>query len=190
MNKAQKNVVVVGFSKEERNSLGIPYIDTGAIHYVKTMREASKYQGYLLVIDNKEKENLTTFDKKYRKTLNKYARIWLYHETCDWEYDKFSNIERVGRYIFEDISYGITEEWEEYKKRKEKQQEKSFNKNKQAKLQTLYNYLKNYKTIKTTKISQDLNLNVRSIERYMRDLNNIYHNIGYDYSKNEWYLIW
>lgn len=190
MNKAKKNVVVVGFNQPQRNSLGIPYIDGGTIHYVNTMRDASKYQGFLLVIDNKEKIDLISFDKKYRKTLNKYARIWLYHETYNWEYEKYSNIEKVGRYIFEDISYSMTEEWEEYKKNQEKKQEKKYNQTKQAKLEKLYSYLRNYKTIKTNQISQDLNLNARSIERYMKDLNHIYHNIGYDYSLNEWYLIW
>ena len=33
-------------------------------------------------------------------------------------------------------------------------------------------------------------MNERTIQRYMRDINDIYHSVGYDYSNNEWYIIW
>ena len=52
----------------------------------------------------------------------------------------------------------------------------------------LHEYIKQQKTRKTKDIVNDLNINERSVERYMHDLNLIYHNIGYDYTNNEWYF--
>ena len=192
MNKTQKNVVVVGFSQIERNSLGIPYIDSGKIHYLDSMEEAKKRQGYLLIYDNSDNMNLVEFDKKYRKVINKYELIYVYNEKYEWKHpNKWSKIEKVGRAIFMDISLSLSDQWDEYKVKKENEKpKKSFNSDKLLKINELYSYLKNYKVIKTKKISKDLKLNPRSIERYMSDINSIYHNIGYDYSKKEWYLIW
>ena len=58
------------------------------------------------------------------------------------------------------------------------------------KLNKFYSYLKDYKNIKTDKICNELNINEKKAQRYMNELNSIYHNIGYDYSLNEWYFIW
>ena len=57
-------------------------------------------------------------------------------------------------------------------------------------MKKILNYLKDYKTIKTSKIEKDLNLNKRTIQRYMKDINDIHHSVGYDYSNNEWYFVW
>ena len=72
----------------------------------------------------------------------------------------------------------------------EKRKEKKYTKKRLDNINKIYEYLGSYKTIKTNKIVGDLKINPRMIERYMHDINNLYHNIGYDYSKNEWYIIW
>lgn len=191
MNKAKKNIVIVGFAQEECNSIGLPYIEKNEVHYVNEIKESIKYQGYLLIINNKDNKNIIDLDKKYRKSFNKFEKVWIYNEKYKWKEDKWSGIEKANREIFLDISFNLTEEWEEYKAKKEKNTiSLKFNLDKQEKLAELYSYLKNFKTIKTKQIVNDLKISARSIERYMFDLNNIYHNIGYDYSRNEWYFIW
>ena len=75
MNKTKKNVVIVGFENEEKNSLSYPILENGTVHYCNTMSEAIKHQGYMIIINNSQKINLVSFDKKYRKSLNKYERI-------------------------------------------------------------------------------------------------------------------
>jgi len=191
MNKAKKNIVVVGFEKTEQNSISLPYIEKSIVHYVKTIKETIKYQGYLLIINNTKNVSIIDLDKKYRKSFRKFEKVWIYNQNYKWCEDKWSGIEKVNRDIFLDISFSLTEEWEEYKSKKEKENLLlKFNSNKQKKLNELYGYLKKFKTIKTNQIVSDLKINTRSLERYMFDLNNIYHNIGYDYSKNEWYFIW
>ena len=101
-----------------------------------------------------------------------------------------SRFEKVDRDIYNDYSYQLGEEWDKYKLDKEHEVTKNYNITKKSKLEYLYNYLKDYKTIKTSKVASDLNLNERTIQRYMKDINNIYHNVGYDYLNNEWYFIW
>ncbi len=196
MNRAKKNVVIVGFTDSERNSISIPLLDepycyTQEVHYLKSLSNINKYQGYLLIIDNSDNKRLVDIDKKYRKSLNKYELIWLYNSNYNKYYkDKWSRIEKIDRYLFNDLGYCLGEEWNSYKELKEKDDETiTFNKYKQNNMNILCNYLKKYKTRKTKDISKDLKLNERSIQRYMYDLNRIYHNIGYDYSNNEWYII-
>ena len=190
MNKAKKNVVIVGFYNEEKNSISYPAIENSTVHFCDNISEAIKYQGYMIIINNSSNIDLVSFDKKYRKSLNKYERILIYNEKYNWTYDKWSRFEKVDRGIFSDYSYQLGEEWDKYKFDNERKIDKKYNVNKQKRLEELYNYLKKYKTVKTSDIARELNLNERTIQRYMNDINDIYHNIGYDYSLNEWYFIW
>lgn len=185
MNKTKKNIVIVGFPSFERKSIGVPPI--GNILYVNDMKAAKKHQGYLIIINNINKESIVNFDKKYRKTLNKYVKVWLYHETYKYYKDKYSKIELYNRDIFYDISDYLWEEYDKYKESiniKNKITLKHLNK-----INELNEYLKKFDTIKTVKIEKDLQINKRTIQRYMQEINTIYHNVGYDYSKNEWYII-
>ena len=191
MNRAKRNVVVVGFTDSEKNCLAIPYDNT--VHYVNNLSEATHLQGYLIVIDNSINKSITEVDKKYRKTLNRFELIWLYNEKYKGfrtKKDKWSRIEKVNRDLFKD-GYSAAIEWNDYKysKEHEKNTAKRINKDKSEQLKLLHKYTQKYKTRKTIEIKQDLKLNTRSIQRYMNDLNYIYHNIGYDYSLNEWYFI-
>lgn len=198
MNKVKKNIVIVGFSELERNSISIPdlaepYYDSQVIHYVDSMSDATKYQGYMIIINNSINKSLYEIDKKYRHTLNRFEKILLYNNKYkDAKINKWSRIKKIGRELFELDGYGLGEEWDRYKYLKEHENHKIiyFNKDKENGLNILYKYLKNYKTIRTNKIVNDLGIDNRTIQRYMIDLNNIYHNIGYDYSNNEWYFIW
>lgn len=191
MNKAKKNIVVVGFNNYERKSLGIPFIENNVIHYIDSLHDIVKYQGYLLLIDNKDNKSIIELDKKYRKTFNKYERIWLYNESYKefLKKEKWSRIEKIGRDIFLDCSFQFSEEWDSYKFNKEHEEKTKYSIRKQEKLDNFYEYLKKYKTIKTEEIVKDLDIDKRTIQRYMNDINNTYHNIGYDYSNNEWYII-
>lgn len=190
MNKAKKNVVIVGFEGEERNSISYLMLENNVVHFCATMSEAIKYQGYMIIINNSKNMDLITFDKKYRKSLNKFERVLIYNEKYKWTQDKWSRFEKVNRGIFDDYSYQFGEEWDEYKLKKESEISNSYSMTKQNKLDYLYNYLRDYKTIKTSKIVKDCNLNERTVQRYMKNINNTYRNVGYDYSNNEWYFIW
>ena len=94
MNSKQKNIVLVGFSNLESHSINLPLI--GKNYYLKSMEEAKKHQGYLIIINNSSNVNVVEFDKKYRKILNKYSNIWLYNEKYRESYNKWSNIKFVN----------------------------------------------------------------------------------------------
>jgi len=189
MNKAKKNIVIVGFSDIEIRSIAAPEI--GKNIYVNTMNEAKKHQGYLIIINNKSSTNVVEFDKKYRKTTNKYAKVWLYNKEYKDTYNKWSNTNFVNNDIFLLDSLNFWDEYDRYKFDIEHLETKTKHTHKKLiKLEKLYNYLKDYKTIKTSKIVDDLKISEKMVQRYMQDINNIYHNIGYDYSNNEWYIIW
>ena len=188
MNKTKKNIVLIGFNEIEAKSIDIPLI--GKNYYLTNLEELKQHQGYLLIINNKDNINVIDFDKKYRKSITKYERIWLYNENNKNYYYKWSNIELINRDIFLIDSLSIWEHYEQYKSKQEQKTKKQYTNKRLTNINNLYNYLKVYKTIKTAKIAKDLNLNARQVQRYMQDINDIYHNIGYDYSNNEWYIIW
>lgn len=197
MNKAKKNVVIVGFDESIRRSVSIPsiaepYYYSQKIHYVNTINEAAIYQGYMLIINNTDNKTPIELDKEYRNTFNKYERVLLYNKVYDWDTynNKWFKVELIGDSLFNGLSYNFGEDWDEYKLKKDTETIKpiQFNIDKKDRLDTLYKYTQKYKTRKTSEISKDLNMSDRTIERYMKDLNNLYHNIGYDYSLNEWYF--
>lgn len=192
MNKARKNVVVVGFLDEvERKFVSIPWIENGEVHYVKSLSEATKYQGYFIIIDNTDNKSLIDIDKKYRRTLNRFEVIYVYNENYEEKYYKYSRINTINREIFNDWGYQFSCDWDEYKERVETTKENiKYNKDKQEKLNILYNFIKDKKEITTKEIKEKLNISDRSIQRYMTDINNIYKSVGYDYSNNIWYFIW
>lgn len=192
MNKAKKNVVVVGFPDEsERKFVSIPWIENGEVHYVDTLSDATKYQGYFIIIDNTDNKSLIDIDKKYRRTLNRFEVIYVYNEKYDIKYYKYSRINTINRDIFYDLSYEFSCDWDDYKERVETTKKIiKYNKDKEEKISILYNFIKNKKEITTKEIKEALNISDRSIQRYMTDINNIYKSVGYDYSNNIWYFIW
>ena len=186
MNKTQKNIVIVGFSDIEKRSIGVPKI--GEVLYLDSMDEVKKHQGFLLIINNIDNIDLISFDKKYRKYLNRYV-FWLNKEKNKCYKDKYSNIELVDNFIFSDLTLNIWDEYDSYKNSRNNDIEKKYTNKRMDNINKIYNYLINYKEISTSKVCFDLGINARMVQRYMQDINNIYHNIGYDYSKNEWYII-
>ena len=90
MNKFKKNVVIVGFNEEERNSISYPIIENGEVHFCNRISEAILYQGYMLIIDNSNNNDLVLLDKKYRKSFNKFERILVYNKNYKWKYNKWN----------------------------------------------------------------------------------------------------
>ncbi len=194
MSNIKKNIVIVGFTEIERNSISIPsleepYCYSQKVYYVDSLDKV-KYQGYMLIVDNKDNISIRELDKKYRNIFNKFEVVRIYNEKYDSNYqEKWLSVEKIGRELFEYDGYSLGEDWDSYKDRIENNKGSiRFNKDKKEKLDMLYNYIKNYETIKTKDIANALNLSERSIQRYMKDLNTIYHNVGYDYSNDEWYF--
>lgn len=188
MNKFQKNIVLVGFSDIEIRSISIPPV--GDVIYLNDIKQANYHQGYLLVINNRNNIDIVSFDKKYRKTINKYAKVWLYNENYIESKHKWSKIEFVNRNIFEIDELTFWEDYDLYKENIKEINKIKYTPKRLNNIERIYNYLKIYRIVTTSQMSKDLNISERMIQRYMHDINILYKNIGYDYSNNQWYIIW
>ncbi len=174
---------IVKNDDENNTFFHFPYIKP-----VKNMTDLQRKQGFLLLIyDNfLEVKDYLSIDKKYRKLFNHFNLVYIItddEEKIKQSHIKYTNINFANE-ILDD--YDITELYYDYVLNTEKINFSS------SKIKTLFNinkFLKNKKTIKTSDLANKFNLSIRQAERYIIDYNKLYRNIGYDYSKNEWYII-
>ena len=145
-------------------------------------------QGFLLLIydDRLEVKDCLDIDKKYRKLFNHFNIVYII--TANDEKIKQGHIKYTNIYFVNEIldDYDILELYYDYILNTEKI---NFSKSKIETLSNINKFLKNKKTIKTSDLARQFNISIRQVERYMIDYNKLYKNIGYDYSKNEWYII-
>ena len=187
MNQIRKNILFVGFKMYELHyPLPNEYSLRYQMRYATEMRYSSTHQGFMLIFNNEYNLPIEELDRKYRTKFNKFDKVLIYNESYS-EYSSYGNkwfkVYKVGKDFLKPGF--IDDRWNEYKEQKEIVR---YNKDKEINLNKLYKYIKKYEKRKTSEISKDLKMSDRSIQRYMHDLNKIYHNIGYDYSLNEWYF--
>lgn len=196
----RKNIVYCGFNENEKRSLIIysppgpayneddyltPYRKAPISLIIDTLEEAKKHRGLALYLRVDKKTNLVEFDKKYRKKLD-YWFIRLYNQDFQYKDNKFSNISLIGeREMFGDCTdqavYYIDKYFEEHKPLKIHPQKKET-------LDKIHNYMQKKKEATSNELTTTLKINIRNIQRYMHDINLLYNDIGYDYSKNIWYI--
>ncbi len=195
----RKNIVYCGFNETEKRSL-ILYLAPGPAYdedeitpyrkapiniMIDTFEEAMKHLGLALYLKVDENINLVEFDKKYRKKLD-YWFIRLYNQNFQYKNNKFSNIsliderEMFGDYFDQAVYYIDTY----YKKHKTLK----IHPKRREKLDYIHNFMKKKKEVKSNELVSVFNINIRNIQRYMNDINILYNDIGYDYSKNIWYI--
>lgn len=211
MNGIRNNVIFCGFDEVDKNSFWLndvrEYLEVGVyfddiakrlkhrfpyVIYVDTLSDAIKHQGHAIFIKvDKSIKSKTKreIDLYYRSLLYKYDRIYLYNASFkEKDLNKFSNITFIG----EDVLCGELDEFinQEYYYFIEK---KSVLKKNTPKVLSNVNKIKEYmkyKKIATSEdISREFNMNIRSIQRYMKILNDLNNCIGCDYYNNEWYYI-
>ncbi len=159
------------------------------IKIVSNIDDLKRKQGFLLII-NENYLNVSGYieiDKHYRKLFRNFNLVYvvtrnkikngLFHL-------KYTNIYYVNEHFFDDdvlqdLYFNYILNIKNIK----------FSKKKMLLLNEINDYLKNKKTIKTNEIVNTFKVHPRKVERYMNDLNKMYKNIGYDYVKNEWYII-
>ena len=187
MNKIKRIVLVRFHTDLNYKLLPMEYYNNHMVDWAYSLDNAYEHIGDILIYNNEYNESIISLDKKYRHLFNKYSIVLIYNKTYS-SYSlyksKWFDIYTIGEDIKD--SKFINRVIDEYESKNIKLK---FNKDKKEKIKILYNYIKKYETRKTKDIVKDLNINERSIQRYMHDLNSIYHNIGYDYSLNEWYFI-
>ena len=104
----------------------------------------------------------------------------------DTTFDKFSHIALMNSDIY---WFGLSEFVEElYIDFVKNYKPKKYQKERSKLLEEIYKYMHKKKHVKSKVIADNFNVSLRSVQRYMLDLNDIYRTIGYDYKKNEYYV--
>ena len=174
---------IAKYDDEDNTFFHFPYIKP-----VNDIIDLKRKQGFLLFIyDNfLEVKDCLNIDKKYRKLFNHFNLVYIITE--NEEKLKLGHINYTNIYFANQIldDYEIIELYYDYMLNTEKI---NFSLSKNQILSNMNKFLKNKKIIKTSDIAHEFNISIRQAERYMVDYNKIYQNIGYDYSKNEWYII-
>lgn len=214
MNGIRNNVVFCGFNEIERNSFwlndirkdvmwekGVYYDEiTKALKhrfpyviYEESYKCAEKHQGFALFLKVKYSKivNMSKreIDIYYRSRFFKYTMIYLYNEKFDnKKLNKFSNVIFIGeKEMNGELDDFMNKEYFYYLENKNKIENMSFKM--LNRINDLKKYLQVTKVSNSKEISNKFGVSVRSIQRYMHMLNDIYNCIGYDYYKDEWYYI-
>ena len=174
---------IVKYEDDDYYFFRFPYIKP-----VKKITDLQRKQGFLLFIYDYflEAKDGYTIDKKYRKLFNHFNFVYII--TDDEEKIKLSHIKYTNIYFTNEIldDYDIMNLYYDYVLNTEKI---NFSSSKMKIFSHIKQFLKKKKTIKTSDLARRFNVSIRSAERYLIDYNKLYRNIGYDYSKNEWYII-
>lgn len=209
-NTKKRNLVYIGYSlkndchledvkerSEEKQKLG----DYRFPHLVKrnSIKELKREQGFLLLAGVEDfphdsldeyRPNVYELDRIYRKKLQRFTYVILLSSE-DFHFGRipYSHIFVVSfRDFMEKCNDGIVDKM--YQEYKEKTPSKKHLK-KQENIKMLYQFLKKKRNpfIATKEIMKELNVTARWVQRYMNEINEMYHNIGYNRFKRKWYVI-
>lgn len=197
-NDYRKLVVLCGFNETEHRSIRMyenpgksygndneePYRKSPVYLNLNTLEEAMKHRGLVLFLKVDKDIDYIEFDKKYRRKLD-YWFINLYHEDFKPKHNKWSNIYIIDeKEMFADYYDGFISEINLYFKKHPKLKLQA---KKKVMLDNIHKYIRQVKEISTKELALKFEISPRNVERYMQDINILYNDIGYDYSKNIWY---
>lgn len=153
---------------------------------VDNIKDLKNKKGFAVLIDAKSIDNIICFDKENRSCFSGFKMVIIVGENINNSNYKFNHYENIGTYDSFDISEFLDDLFVNYYS-KEKNIKK-FHKAKILVLNKIYNYIKFKNTISSKEISDRFKISLRQVERYMLDINYLYNRIGYDYSKNVYYI--
>ena len=208
MKKIKRNIVYVGSDSYYMEWLKlcdtkINNIEPNLIK-INTLEELERKQGFLLLLTMDElydclpnvvdmvEPDVYEIDRYTRKIFKNFEYVILIsNEEFDYGHVHFSNMYVVFANDYFDINEGINilidKIYEEYVSKKESKHSRI----KCDNVEKLRIFIKNLKKdfFTTDEIKQRLNVNDKWIQRYMKEMNNIYNNIGYNKKKRLWYVV-
>jgi len=215
MNKLSRNIVYVGNDsyykgnlklcdvKNKKNQPSNKNVRFPHLVQVNNIEDLKRKQGFLLVLTIDDlcyyldtidiyKPDVYEIDRHIRKKFKNFQYVIIISiEEFDYGHIPFSNIyvEFANKYFNnnEGLNILIDKLYEEYMSLKKIK----LSKIKKENIEKLRTYLRKKKKefITTKEIMEDLNVNEKWIQRYMKEMNNIYHNIGYSKIKRVWYVV-
>jgi len=215
MDKLRRNIVYVGSDSYYKDDLKLydakdiensESNNNGYPHLVKinSLKELERKQGFLLVLTMDDlSEYLPNIIEPYQPDvyeIDRHARkifqnfeytIIISAEEFDYGHIPFSNIyvEFANKYFNtkEGLNILIDKLYKEYTSKKELK----LSNIKRNNINKLKQYIDKHKNeyITTKEIMESLNVNEKWLQRYMKDMNKLYNNIGYNKRKRVWYKV-
>ncbi len=208
MKNIKRNIVCVGYDSYYKDSLKlrdtkINNIKPNLIN-IDTLEELNRKQGFLLLftiddlydyfpnIVNIYKPDVYEIDRYLRKKFKNFEYVIIVSiEEFDYGRIPFSNIYIVYANNYLNTNEGINNLIDKISKEFISKKESKISKIKYNNIEKLRTFIKKSKKdfFKTEEIKQKLNVNEKWIQRYMKEMNNIYNNIGYNKRKRLWYVV-
>lgn len=215
MDKLRRNIVYVGsdsYYKDDLKLYDAKDIEKGESnnndypHLVKinNLKELERKQGFLLVLTMDDlseylpnvidpyQPDVYEIDRHARKTFQNFEyTIIISAEEFDYGHIPFSNIyvEFANKYFNtkKGLNILIDKLYKEYTSKKELK----LSNIKRNNINKLKQYIDNHQNeyITTKEIIESLNINEKWLQRYMKDMNKLYNNIGYNKRKRVWYKV-
>ncbi len=197
-NDYRRNVIFCGYDEIEKRSINIcdaseicfnddtPYKKCPHVLYLDTIEEALKHKGLALYLKVNKDIDLIAFDKKYRRKLD-YWYIYIYNQDLKYKkISKYTNIDIIEEYrMFGSYDSGYEFDIDYYY---EKHKHLNLHPKRKEILDKVHSYLRKKKEVSSKDLVNEFKISIRNIQRYMNDINRLYNDIGYDYSKNVWYV--
>ena len=208
MKNIEKNIVYVGSDSYDMDDLKLSdtKISGFELNFVRinTLKELDGKQGFLLLVTMDElydyfpdvvdmvKPDVYEIDRYMRKIFEKFDYVILIsNEEFDYGHVHFSNMYVVFANNYFNTSEGINilinKIYNDFIVRKESKLSR-IKSDHVERLRVFVDGLeKDFFT--TDQIKEKLHVNDKWIQRYMKEMNNIYNNIGYNKRKRVWYVV-
>jgi len=202
--KNYRNIVFMGFTLEEQQKIKI--IDTRSqkdewsilasyrkrfpyVLYLDDIAEALKHRGFAIIIKYRNEFLLEEFCQKYYKRLSKkYYHVIICN---NWPKNNFQFETIDEERLYDDRIMLEVNSWyfaflksEERRKKIEDKIKENQQKGKIA--LELKNYLKNKDSITSKEIAKHFNIPLRTAQRYISYMNEIFENVKYDAKTKTW----
>lgn len=203
INMKKRNIVYIDSDDYYKNQLKLSKASENFyISKVDNISNLERKQGFLLLLTMDDlypyfsnvvdifEPDVYEIDRYVRKLFKNFEYVIILSiEEFDYGHIPFSNIyvESADKYFGAErgINLLVDKLYKEYISKKDTK----YSRIRMNNINRLKMYIKNKEFITTKEIMNDLGVNEKWIQRYMKDMNIIYKNIGYNKKKRVWYVV-
>lgn len=186
---AKRNIVFVGFTATQEKLIKEDnYYKVNRFPkfiFIDNLEEALKHQGFMIIIKNLEIENFIDYDINNRHQFRKFTKVIICQKNKVFS-NELSKIEiKPLDYIYRLNASMLINEYQKFLSRETKKKTPKREQN----IERLADYLKGKRYVSKQEIQDYFQVSHRWVERYMQDIAEKYHNIGYIRARNLYYIV-
>ena len=208
MKNIKRNIVYVGNDSYYKDALKLHYAKLNNVKpnlvKINNLEELERKEGFLLLITMDDlydyfpnvvdtfEPDVYEIDRYSRKLFKNFEYvIVISSEECEYGRIPFSNMYVVFANNYFNTNEGINALIDKISNEFMSKKENKFSRIKSNNVEKLRTFIRklNKEFFTTDEIKQKLNVNEKWIQRYMKEMNNIYNNIGYNKRKRLWYVV-